>query len=712
MEGTTPEREPEVSEPVVLFGAFELRLNTGELRKHGVRVRLQGKPFQILRALLERPGRVVSREDLRAKLWSSHTFVDFESGLNTAVNRLRIALGDSAEHPIYVETLARIGYRFIAPVTHTTLGPEAVSSNGDAPLDASAPGMEPNPGRDPGTEPRQSTAAGPGGFLKHRGWLFAAVLLIAIAAGAIFLKSSTSRSAAIFRQVTFLRGVINNARFIRGSSEIEYSAAWNGQPSHIYRATVSSPEAKDAGFGTAWLASVSPAGDVALFKPSKDADNLDFEVVSSRGAERRAWPDHVKGADWSPNGSLCLLIEKDSIYSVEYPAGHKLYTSRGWIDGLRVAPQGDRVAFLEHPFSDDDAGHVVVVNSKGEARVLSTGWASVKGLTWHPSGNEIWFSAARQGVDRVLMAVDMNGHTRQVAQTPGGLLVMDIDSSGNVLIARTTPQMRMLLGTANDAAVRNISLFDWSRAVAITPDGKRVLFDESGEGGGKRYSVFVYNVEEKAPRRVGDGRAMDISPDGRWVLTQAADDAGKLFLNSLKDGKSVPVSTYGLAYRWARFIPSSECREILFEGAVQGDRQIYRQELPGGTPHAIKPGLRLSDAVIDDSARVAVGAQGHSGLLLVDLAKGTTRLLPVAAHMPVAFANSRELITTHREKGAVLLDLVDVQTGQVRNVRKIDLGEGAGSDEIFPIHVSRDLRTFVYSRLNLSSNLYTVSGWN
>src|SRR3954447_4345170 len=100
----------------VRFGAFEISLDTGELRKHGVRVRLQRRPFHILRALLEKPGQVISREELRSRLWSSDTFVDFESGLNTAINRLRTALGDSAENPIYIETLARVGYRFIAPI--------------------------------------------------------------------------------------------------------------------------------------------------------------------------------------------------------------------------------------------------------------------------------------------------------------------------------------------------------------------------------------------------------------------------------------------------------------------------------------------------------------------------------------------------------------------------------------------------------------------
>lgn len=102
---------------VFKFGVFELRTETGELTKHGTRIKVQIKPLRMLEALLERPGELVTREDLRARLWPAGTFVDFESGLNTATNRLRTALGDSAEAPRYVETLPRLGYRFICPVT-------------------------------------------------------------------------------------------------------------------------------------------------------------------------------------------------------------------------------------------------------------------------------------------------------------------------------------------------------------------------------------------------------------------------------------------------------------------------------------------------------------------------------------------------------------------------------------------------------------------
>ena len=107
---------PPNSIPVIRFGVFEVDLAAGELRKSGMRLRLQGQPFQVLALLLERAGEVVTREDLQQKLWPSDTFVDFDHSLNTAINKLREALGDSASSPRYVETLARRGYRFIAPL--------------------------------------------------------------------------------------------------------------------------------------------------------------------------------------------------------------------------------------------------------------------------------------------------------------------------------------------------------------------------------------------------------------------------------------------------------------------------------------------------------------------------------------------------------------------------------------------------------------------
>src|SRR2546422_2297679 len=109
------------------FGVFEVDLKAAELRKHGVRIKLQEQPFQILSLMLEHPGEVVTRDELRQKLWPAHTFVDFDRSLNKAMTKLRSALGDSAESPRYVETIPRHGYRFLAPVHGHPEGGEAAT---------------------------------------------------------------------------------------------------------------------------------------------------------------------------------------------------------------------------------------------------------------------------------------------------------------------------------------------------------------------------------------------------------------------------------------------------------------------------------------------------------------------------------------------------------------------------------------------------------
>ena len=145
------------------FGAFELDLRAGEVYKHGIRLKLQDQPFQVLSLLLEHPGDVVTREELRQKLWRSDTFVDFDTGLNSAVKKLRDALSDSADEPRYIETLPRRGYRFIAQV-----------ENGDVPASAVAENAAPVPSPQP--------APAPGN--RHRFAIFAGVaaLLIVVAA--------------------------------------------------------------------------------------------------------------------------------------------------------------------------------------------------------------------------------------------------------------------------------------------------------------------------------------------------------------------------------------------------------------------------------------------------------------------------------------------------------------------------------------------------
>lgn len=124
---------------VFRFGVFEARAAAAELRKSGIRIKLHTQPFQVLLLLLERPSEVVTREEMRARLWGSGTFVDFDHGLNTAVNKIREALGDSAAQPRYIETVPGKGYRFIAPVTHRPELAGTAQRLGDRPTPVTPP---------------------------------------------------------------------------------------------------------------------------------------------------------------------------------------------------------------------------------------------------------------------------------------------------------------------------------------------------------------------------------------------------------------------------------------------------------------------------------------------------------------------------------------------------------------------------------------------
>jgi len=175
----------------VRFGVFEVDLRTGELRKRGLRVRLQEQPFRVLAMLLENAGEVVTREEIQRKLWSADTFVDFDHGLNKAINKIREALSDSADSPRFVETVARRGYRFVAEVKVDEAAPSSQSGS------PTPPAVEvPNRGRESAT-PRL--------FLPSRAWKISAfVLLLLVASLLLWRLHPWNRPASVIRSLAVL----------------------------------------------------------------------------------------------------------------------------------------------------------------------------------------------------------------------------------------------------------------------------------------------------------------------------------------------------------------------------------------------------------------------------------------------------------------------------------------------------------------------------
>src|ERR1700746_1214960 len=179
------------------FGVFELDPYAGELRKHGVRVRLQEQPLQVLATLLEHPGEIVHRDELQKKLWPCYTFVDFEHGLNKVINKIREALSDSAESPRFVETVARRGYRFLAEVRAADVAP---ASSAEVP-------PQPYPAMESHDRPDLAgNHATPKHHLPPRAWkMWAFVLaLLLIASVGIWKARSWNRSSPDIRSLAVL----------------------------------------------------------------------------------------------------------------------------------------------------------------------------------------------------------------------------------------------------------------------------------------------------------------------------------------------------------------------------------------------------------------------------------------------------------------------------------------------------------------------------
>ncbi len=198
--------KPATPSHLVTFGVFEVDLRAGEVRKHGLKVRLPEQPFQVLSMLLERPGEVVTREELHRRLWSTDTFIDFDHGINAAINKIREALGDSADNPRFVETLPRRGYRFIYPLE---LGAELTPPSELKPTAGAA---------------RESPLG------KRRSAVVAAVAFVAIVvavAGWFWLRHSRPAPPLTAVPLTTYPGSEGSPSFSPDGSEVAFS--WNGE---------------------------------------------------------------------------------------------------------------------------------------------------------------------------------------------------------------------------------------------------------------------------------------------------------------------------------------------------------------------------------------------------------------------------------------------------------------------------------------------------
>jgi Tol biopolymer transport system component/predicted Ser/Thr protein kinase len=543
-------------------------------------------------------------------------------------------------------------------------------------------------------------------------------LLAGLGVGAMFLKGSEKREFAEYHPLTFRRGIVHSARFAPDGKTVIYSAAWEGKPLDLFTTRPESPQSQQVEPKGADVLAVSASGEMLLALQSKPRDSSFLyagtlaRVPLVGGAPREILND-VEWADWSPDGAnVAIVHEVMGRKRLEFPMGKVLYEAEGWIGNPRVAPDGKSVAFVDHVQVGDDGGAVAVVDLSGKKTSLSGGWDSIQGLAWSPDANEIWFTATRTGGDRSLYATTLSGSVRLLARVPGELTIHDVGKEGNVLMTRGNDRAGMIGLAPGQAKERDLSWLDWSVPGSLSPDGKKILFQESGEGGGPKYAVYLRDTDGSPAIRLGEGSGLALSPDGNWALSRLNVTPSPLLLYPTGVGDMKRLKDDGLNHVFLGFLPDG--KRIVFSGTEPGHGlRLYWESLDDSKPHAFSSeGVGSTFVVSPDGSQVADRGPDQK-IYLYPVAGGEAKLLPgqQAGERVTGWAADGHSVFL-MERGQIPADVIrlDLVTDQRSLWKTMEPADAAGIDTIGRVLISADSKAYVYGYNRTLSDLYLVRG--
>lgn len=539
-------QEPVLSSTVLTFDVFEIDLRAGELRKDGRRVKLQEQPFHVLSLLLARSGEVVTREELRQKLWPADTFVDFDHGLNSAVARLREALGDSADKPRFIETIAKRGYRFIAP------------------LNSPAPAFPPPVVSAPIPDKTSIFSYASGKF-----WIAILGLVTLLCAAALWAlrPPRPERPLALIEVVPLvgLRGFQATPAFSPDGSLVAFRQSDGADNTGIYAALVGGEKSvqlsRDPGdCCPTW----SPDGrQIAFVRYSQNTFSI-YTVPALGGTEHRVYRGSNlmgSGLTWSPDGKSLAFPQSTadpsrswiSVLSLADCSTHALTSPPdGSLDQEPAfSPDGVHLAFIRSTVAGVSNDVFIIPAVGGTAKRLTFDHRPIMGPpTWTPNSREIIFSSDR-GVATGLWRLSTAGGTpRPVAGPVGEAMWPSIPARGNALVyEQVASRFNLWRLDLKDpqhherAPSALISEKGDKMRPELSPDGKRIAFESN---------------------RLG---FWDI-----WTCTSDGSDCQQV------------TSLHGTAGR-ARWSPNGHY--LAFEFHPNERSEIYVAEVPGGVPRLL-----------------------------------------------------------------------------------------------------------------------------
>ena len=550
------------------------------------------------------------------------------------------------------------------------------------------------------------------GRLAAIGFLSLAALAAVFWAGG-WLKSAPSPT---FKPLTFRRGTVTAARFAPDGQNVIYSASWEGSPHpDLYSTQIDGVLSRPLDVADADLLSISPQGEMALLEHWHRTLGWERTGTLARlplsGGASKEMLDGVQEADWARDGTRLAVIRATPPYQLEFPLGHVLVTATQsrWFQFPRISPDQQHVAFFEHP-PGDDRGDVCIVDLSGNKRVLAGGWSSLWGLSWSPSGNEVWFTGSNTGSSRSLYAVSLSGRVRQVLRVPGSMVLLDIAPDGRVLLSQDDNRRWIVGLTPGSPQERDLTWLDWSNPRDLTPDGRFLLIDEQGEGGGPDYSIYIRKTDGSPAVRLGDHDAFSISDDGKWVLATTTAEGGALVLLPTGAGESRTIKTGNLRDPLGVFLPDG--KHIL---VVPNDFRVHVESLDGDTPRPVMPaGVRPigPGRTFTADGKYVLGSSVQKKWALYPIEGGEAIPLPNwnADDEPINHTTDNHSFFVSNGVLPVNIYRYDFLKGTRQLVRQLRPADATGIEGLSSVFITPDGKYYVYGGSRRLSTLFVATG--
>ncbi len=473
------------------------------------------------------------------------------------------------------------------------------------------------------------------------------------------------------------------------------------------------------------LLGISSQGEIAVsLKPAALVGFFGTQGTLGRtpltgGTAPREILENVEWSDWSPDGSNFLVVRTVGTENrIEYPPGKVVYkmAAPGWISHPRISRDGKRIAFCEHGRRGDDRGTITIIDADGSSAKSFGTFSSLYGLAWSPKDDEVWFTAdpTTTTIARRLMAVSLSGSFRLLAAAPGDLTLHDVSADGTAIIAIDDRERKIFFSDSQGAQDRELTWLDRAVLVALSPDGKQVLFHEGGKGGGSIGTLFLRKTDGTPAVRLGEGYSIALSPDQKWVLSSTEGQSRRHWLvptgagevTELKPPGVENVVGLGFSADSRRVVlianePGHQARGYLFDNA-SGKLQPLTAE--GVRPILTPDGKFLfvkGDKPLPDLIPVETGSP-------IREIKGwheTDRPIQVGEDGSVIF------VANYNGMSASIYRL-RVDNGERQLVKTLEMHDPAGGFGITRITMTADGKFFAYNTLRQLSELYLLKGVN